>query len=120
MNKVEIGRRGEALAVAYLKKNGYRVLQRNVRMKFGEIDLVARDGNVLCFVEIKARSSVQFGWPEEGLTPEKQRRLGQLALGYLKARRLTEIPVRFDVVSVLIGPDGSGSRLRLIKGAFEL
>ena len=119
MDKIGLGRQGEALAVAYLRKNGYQILERNLRMKFGEIDLVARKAGTLCFVEIKARTSLQFGWPEEGVTAEKQRRLGRLASGYLQRRGLSEVPVRFDVVSVLLAPDGSGSRIRLIKNAFD-
>lgn len=120
MNPVELGRKGEAVAVELLKENGYRILERNVKAKFGEIDLVARDGATLCFVEIKARASLKFGWPEEAVTPRKQWRLGRLAGWYLQVRRLESVPVRFDIVSILFGSDGSPIRTRLIKAAFDL
>ncbi len=117
LNTVPFGRRAEAQAESFLKKNGYRILGRNVRSPLGEIDLVARDGSLLCFVEIKARSSTAFGWPEEGVTREKQWRLARLAQWYLKSRRLGEIPVRFDVVSILMA-EKRVARLRLVKAAF--
>ena len=120
VDNVELGRRGEAVAVRLLKQNGYRILDRNVRAKFGEIDLVARDGATLCFVEIKARASLRFGWPEEAVTPEKRWRLSRLAGWYLQAHRLESVPVRFDVVSILFGSEGSPVRTRLIKSAFDL
>ncbi len=118
--KKGVGPRGEALAAQFLASSGYRLVARNVRSTFGEIDLVARDGQTLCFVEIKARRSTRFGWPEESVTPEKQRRLGRLAEWYCKAYRTGNVPVRFDVVSILFSPDGSVGRTRLIKGAFEV
>ncbi len=94
-------------------------MDRNVRSRFGEIDLVAKEGPTLCFVEVKARRTVRMGWPEEAVTEAKQRRLARLAQWYLKSRRYEDPPVRFDVVSVLFGPEGSVARTRLIKGAFE-
>jgi len=116
---VALGKQGEALAVQALKSNGYRILARNLRVKFGEIDLVAQQGPTLCFVEIKARTSTRFGWPEEGVSHLKQWRLTRLAQWYLQRYRLADTPVRFDVVSILLNSDGSPARTRLIKGAFE-
>jgi len=120
MNKIELGRKGETVAVELLEQNGYRILGRNVRAKFGEIDLVAKEGKTLCFVEIKTRTSLRFGWPEEAVTPEKRWRLSRLARWYLQAHRLESVPVRFDVVSILFDPEGSPARTRLIKSAFDL
>ncbi len=120
MNKTELGRRGEAVAARLLQDSGYRILGRNVKAKFGEIDLVAKEGSTLCFVEIKTRTSLRFGWPEEAVTPEKRWRLGRLASWYLKVHRLESVPVRFDVVSILFGSEGSPIRTRLIKAAFDL
>jgi len=119
IDKLLAGRRGEDEAVGYLRKNGYRILARNLRARFGEIDVVAEDGPVLCFVEIKSRSSIRFGWPEEAVTPQKRQRLVRLASWYLQSHRSNDLrPVRFDVLSILTGPDGP-ARIRLIKGAFE-
>ncbi|MBI3318922.1 MAG: YraN family protein [Candidatus Omnitrophica bacterium] len=118
MNFLSLGKRGEAQALRYLAGQGYRILERNVRSRMGEIDCVARDGGILCFVEIKSRSSLRFGFPEEAVTLKKQWRIARLASSYLKRRGLKNLPVRFDVVSILEGPAGP-CRIRLIKGAFE-
>ena len=119
MNQRELGRKGEEEAVRLLRKSGYRIVGCNVKAKFGEIDVVARDGPVLCFVEIKARRSVTFGWPEEGVTFDKRQRLSRLANWYVQKHRVMGTPLRFDVVSILWNPDGSPARSRLIKGAFD-
>ena len=127
MNKSLAGRGAEELAVAYLRRQGYEVLERNVRMRFGEIDVVARDGPTLCFIEIRSRSSDRFGLPEESINREKRRRLVRLAEGYLQrpsamlraGLREPAGPVRFDVLSILLGADGAPARTRLIKGAFD-
>ena len=120
VNHIEAGKKGEADAVRYLQSNGYRILERNLRAKFGEIDVVARDGPALCFVEIKTRSSIRFGFPEEAVTVWKRQRLLRLASWYLQRRPGgAHSQVRFDVLSILNGPAGSPDRIRLIKGAFE-
>ncbi len=119
LNKRQQGNKGEDLAVEHLKANGYRVLARNVKSKFGEIDCLAQQGETLCFVEIKARSSTSFGWPEESVTRQKQWRLIRLANWYLQSKRLESQPIRFDVVSILCNPDGSLARARIIPNAFE-
>ena len=119
LNKRQQGNKGEDLAVDHLKANGYRILARNVRSKFGEIDCVAQQGKTLCFIEIKARTSTTFGWPEESVHPQKQWRLVRLARWYLQAKRLEEVPVRFDVISLLLNSDGTLARARIIPSAFE-
>ena len=119
LNKRQQGNQGEDLAVAHLKANGYRILARNVKSKFGEIDCIARQGRTLCFIEIKARSSTTVRWPEESVHPQKQWRLVRLARWYLQANRLEEYPVRFDVIPILCNPDGSLARARIIPNAFE-
>ena len=113
-----LGRRGEGHALQLLRAKGYRILGRNVRSKFGEIDVVAEQGRTLCFVEIKARTGLGFGFPEEAVDGRKQQRLRRLALWYLQSRRIPDRPVRFDVVSVLLHPDGRLFRARLIPAAF--
>ncbi|MBI3322391.1 MAG: YraN family protein [Candidatus Omnitrophica bacterium] len=127
MNRTALGRRCEEIAAGCLRRQGYRIIERNVRMRFGELDVVARDGSVLCFVEVRARSSTRFGMPEESVTPLKRRRLVRLAQGYLQrpsARLRAGLrgpsgPVRFDVLSLLLGPDGTPVQIRLIKNAFD-
>ena len=77
--KKELGARGEELAVRYLKNRGYRILERNYRIKLGEIDIIARDRNTLVFVEVKARSSNRFGHPKSAITPQKQRKISMVS-----------------------------------------
>lgn len=119
VERLFLGREGEAHALRLLRAKGYRILGRNVRSKFGEIDVVAQQGKALCFVEIKARTGLEFGFPEEAVDGRKQWRLRRLALWYLQSRRVKNVPVRFDVVSVLLHSDGRLARIHLIPSAFE-
>lgn len=112
------GIRGEDLAVTYLKKKGYKVIARNYRCQWGEIDLIARDKGTLIFVEIKSRSSSGFGLPQDAVDRFKQEKLIQAAKTYMAEHHLQEsIPARFDVVAVHLTP--SGPEMELIKDAFQ-
>ncbi len=91
---------GEDLAAGFLRAQGLRILDRNVRCAMGEIDLVARDGRTLVFVEVRSRSGSRFGLPQDSVSSAKQRRLTQLAKWYLQRHRLDQQPARFDVVAV--------------------
>jgi putative endonuclease len=85
----------------------YRIIETNVRCRLGEIDLVALDGAVIVFVEVKGNRGGRYGAPEEMVTPAKQRRLTRLALWYLQRRGWLGRPARFDVIAVDWGSDGS-------------
>ncbi|WP_022834468.1 YraN family protein [Salisaeta longa] len=104
----EIGDHGEDLAMDFLTTRGYRVMDRNYRFEHGEVDAVcydpaARDGRgELVFVEVKTRSSLAFGTPEEAVTDEKQARIAHAARAYLYERQLEGSPARFDVVTVVL------------------
>ena len=113
----QIGRRGEARAVRFLQSQGYRILSRGFRTRFGEVDIIARDGPVLCFIEVKTRTQKDFGSPVESVTRTKRKRLAQSAQVYLSKKRQREVPVRFDVVAVLESP--AGVEFELFRGAFE-
>ncbi len=112
------GKTGEQLGIEYLKERGYQIVGHNVRAPFGEIDLVAREGNALVFIEIKARRSLAFGRPEEAVTLQKRKQLERLASWYLMKLGDDNFPVRFDVLSVLLAP-GELPEFRLIQGAFD-
>jgi putative endonuclease len=114
------GRRGEELAARLLARRGLVVLERNVRCRLGEVDLVAREGRTLVFVEVKTRRADAPEPPEVAVDARKRARLGRLALGYLAARRLGEGPCRFDVVAVTLGADGEPVAVRHHRGAFGL
>ena len=99
-NRQSLGKRGEDLACAELRRRGYAILARRYRTRFGEIDIVAREGDTFVFVEVKARTTSRFGEGAAAVTGGKQRRIGQMALDYMLRRRVSECPCRFDVVSV--------------------
>jgi len=115
--KIETGKTGEKVAVDFLKKNGYRITEVNYRCPIGEIDIIARDKNELVFVEVKARRSSALGYPEQAVGTKKQKKMSQLALWYLQEKRLTDVRARFDVVAVLMLPEGND--IRLIRNAFD-
>jgi putative endonuclease len=113
-----LGTRGEEIATAYLKRRNYRVLETNYRCRCGEIDIIARDGSVLVFVEVKTRRTATYGPPELSVTPFKQRQISKAALTYLVKNRLMECNARFDVIGVL--PRENPPRIDHIKDAFDL
>ena len=111
-----LGRAGEDLATATLKRQGYKILERNYATPLGEIDLIAQHQGTLVFVEIKTRQTQTFGTAQEAVNSRKQARLYRLAEYYLKQRRLSSRPMRFDVVAISIqGPD---TRVEIIPHAF--
>ncbi len=112
------GRLGEELAADRLESEGYRILERNYRCPFGEMDIVARDGESIVFVEVKSRRSARYGDPQAAVGVRKQETLSRIAQYYLKERNLRGCPARFDVVAVRILPEGN--RVELIRNAFEL
>jgi putative endonuclease len=97
-----LGRSGEDAAAAHLVRLGCSVLERNFRTRAGEIDLIARRGNLVIFCEVKTRRSSQWGLPAEAVNHRKQQRLRRLAGEWLSARRPGRVEVRFDVVSVIV------------------
>lgn len=111
-----LGNQGEQAAAHYLRKHHrFRILVRGYRTTWGEIDLIARDGNTLVFVEVKARRQ---GTPVEAITLEKQRRLTLTALHFLKRHRLLEQRCRFDVVAILWPEDRTAPHIEYIHDAF--
>lgn len=114
----KFGRLGESLAIAHLKKNGYQILDRNYRNCFGEIDVIARQGETIVFVEVKSRSSDRFGPSKAAVDRTKQQKISRVALGYLKQKRQTDKKARFDVVCVDAGQ--KHCRVEIIANAFPL
>jgi len=111
-----VGQEWERLAEKHLREAGYEIRARNFRTRVGEIDFVAQDGNVLCFVEVKGRRGTGFGLPEEAVNAEKQRRIFRAAQAYLQRERLEGVLCRFDVVSIL--QDESVSNVTILRDAF--
>ncbi|MCK5179180.1 MAG: YraN family protein [Candidatus Omnitrophica bacterium] len=118
IQRSQLGRAGEDVAVMFLEREGYHILRRNFRNKLGEIDIIAKDHDTVCFIEVKTRKSDAFGSPFESVTKAKQRKIIYVALSYLKMQGRDEANVRFDVVSVILG-DEDGPQVEIITNAFE-
>lgn len=114
----ELGRRGEELAVGFLKKRGYKIIERNYRCRRGEIDIVAQDKKEIVFIEVKTRRSLRYGLPEEAISFYKREHIIKVGLIYLQQHRLEEVNARFDVVSISMEGE-KVKEIRLIKNAFE-
>lgn len=106
---------GESIACRFLKKNGYKILEKNHRCRYGEIDIIAREKEALCFIEVKSRKSTRFGLPEEYVDARKQKKLLKTAMSYLRKNENPDIDMRFDVISV----DLKKNTCRNIKNAFD-
>jgi len=100
MKNIYLGKEGEEKAVEFLKKNGYRIIERNFRTKIGEIDIIARRKKEIVFIEVKTRSSDNFGLPEEAVGEKKLKKIEKVALMYLNSRKI-DLPFTFEVLSVL-------------------
>lgn len=116
--RAALGRRGEGRAVRYLESLGYEIVERNYRCRHGEIDVIARDGGDLAFVEVKTRRTDEDGCPSAAVDLRKRRRIVLSAWNYLQEKDLGEIDCRFDVAEVYF-VDGRRVRVDLIKGAFS-
>ena len=112
--RLAFGSSGEDLACNELERLGYLILERRYRCKLGEIDIIARDGDVTVFVEVKARDGDAFGGGAAAVTPAKQRTITRVAMDYIARYRLIDRPCRFDVVVV----NGSG-HAEVIRNAFD-
>lgn len=114
-SKLQEGKLGEDIAVEYLKKQGFKIIDRNFRIRGGEIDIVAIDGETLAFIEVKTRSSSEFGTPLEAITPWKLRALIRSAEFYkIKHPRLPEA-MRIDAVAVILDNQNNAVSIELVK-----
>ncbi|MFH1753753.1 MAG: YraN family protein [Candidatus Omnitrophota bacterium] len=113
---VLLGRHCEDEAVRFLKRMGYKIIERNYRSRFGEIDAIAIDRGSLVFVEIKSRSSPLFGPPQLRITKKKRHNIIKTALSYLKRHSSVDAYCRIDVVAISL--DKNKDRIELIKDAF--
>lgn len=117
-DNLTLGFLAEDNAEKFLKSEGYKILERNYKTKLGEIDIIAKDKDTLCFIEVKCRSSDRFGSGFDAVTGLKQRQIAKAALSYLKENNLLDKKARFDVVA--LDYSGSPAKIELIKDAFEL
>jgi putative endonuclease len=116
INKRLLGQRGEEIACKALEKEGYHILDKNFRCRQGEIDIIAEERGVICFVEVKSRFSESFGLPVEAVTGRKQKKLLAAAVIYLEKKKIKSQDLRFDVVSI----DLKTEKASILKNAFDV
>jgi putative endonuclease len=115
--RISLGKNGEDLACRELERRGYVIVARRYRLRRGELDIIARDGPTVVFVEVKTRADQMFGDAAEAVTPLKQLRMTRLAEEYLMRHQLSDCPCRFDVVSILVG--SGAPEIEVIQNAFD-
>jgi putative endonuclease len=118
-NKKDLGDWGENIAAEFLKKQGYLVIDRKFSCPYGEIDLIAREGPIWCFVEVKTRNSSSFGYGYQGVTRLKQKHIIKVAQYYLNQAALYDAPARFDIVSIDL-VSTADYKISLIRNAFYM
>ncbi len=120
---VSIGQKGEETAVKILAKQGYKIIERNFRTKMGEIDIIARDKEYTCFVEVRLRKNNNFGTPADTIDARKRHHIINTAKYYAQKKRIYDTPMRFDVVVInadTFGEELSNISAEVIKDAFRL
>jgi len=117
MKRSIAGNVGEKIAAGFLKKRGYRILETNFRCRTGEIDIVAEKDGCLVFIEVRTKTSVEFGLPEESVTRAKREKLVNTALTYLASHESTPETWRIDFVAVELDQQGKATRLEVIENA---
>jgi putative endonuclease len=115
--RISLGKSGEELACRELERRGYAIIARRYRVRSGELDVVARDGPTIVFVEVKTRVGRMFGDAAEAVTPLKQLRMTRLAEEYLMRHHLTDCPCRFDVVAISV--EGGKTEVEVVQNAFD-
>ena len=118
-SRQNLGQSGEDIAAEFLSKNGYAILTRNYRSRYGEIDIIAKLRDTLVFIEVKTRRGAAYGSPAAAVTHRKQRQISKTAQYYLAERNLFDAPARFDVVCIVIDPD-QRTRIEILPNAFDL
>ena len=119
MNRRQTGDLGEKIACNFLRNNGYQILENNYRCKDGEIDVVCRHRDTLVFVEVRTKKSINFGTPEESITPTKMQHLQAAAIHYEQNHDGLPQAWRIDVVAIQLNPNGKCCRVELIENAVE-
>jgi len=118
-HNIKLGQKAEAIAVSFLKKKGFNILCQNYRSSIGEIDIIAKERDIIVFIEVKARTNTYYGLPKEAVTYKKQQQIIRTALWYLNEKNFFNCPkTRFDVVSILF--NNNQIDIEHIKAAFQV
>lgn len=118
-NNKLLGTFGEDMACSYLESNGYRIIERNFSCKAGEVDIIAMEGDTIAFIEVKCRTSTNYGSPSEAVSYYKQNRIVKTALFFMTKHKIFDYMCRFDVIEVLKEGNKDNLCINLIKNAFE-
>lgn len=116
--RLDLGKLGEELALKKIKRLGYKCIARNYRCSLGEVDLIAKDGECLVFIEIKTRKGKSLGYAKEAIDGRKRRQLSKVALAYMKSNNCCETKSRFDVVAINLSDEED--QIEVIRNAFDL
>ena len=116
--RLDLGKLGEELALKKVKSLGYKCITRNYRCALGEIDLIAKDGDTLVFIETKTRKGKSLGYAKEAINDRKKRQLSKVALLYMKANNCCDTKSRFDVVAINL--IGDKEQIEVVRNAFDL
>lgn len=116
--RLDLGKRGEELALKKIKRLGYKCVTRNYRCSLGEVDLIAKDGECLVFIEIKTRKGKSLDYAKEAIDGRKRRQLSKVALAYMKSNNCCDTKSRFDVVAINLSDEED--QIELIRNAFDL
>ena len=117
-DRITLGKAGEDYACRELERCGYEILARRFRTRLGEIDIVAREGDTLVFIEVKARRTTRFGDPVEAVDWRKRQTIARIAAEYVLRHSIGNACCRFDVVSIVFG-DGLRPRVAIVRDAFD-
>ncbi len=115
-----IGSYGEEIAENHIRNLGYEIMSRNFRCNIGEIDIIARDGNYITFIEVKTRYDKKYGYPREAVTKGKQYKIYKVAQFYILKNRIEKLSFRFDVIEVILNKYCNEHTVTLIKNAFQV
>ncbi len=119
-HRKELGSKGEDIAVRFLKKKGYRIIKRNYRCKYGEIDIIAERDNITAFIEVRTIQAENFGIPQDFITNIKIDHISKSALNYIKKENLFDHSCRFDLMTINFSDTLSEPKIEYIENAFEL
>lgn len=111
----ELGKKGEELAVDFLLKNGYEIMERNYRFDKAEVDIIAKKNDILAIIEVKTRSTIDFGNPQDFVKPKQIQRLVKAVDEYLAVKEL-DVEVRFDIIAIV--KQGNSFQIEHLKNAF--
>ncbi len=119
-SRKEVGNKGEKLAAKFLKRKGYKIIQRNYKCKLGEIDIIAEQDRTIVFVEVKTRRTQEFGPPQNAITAAKRSQISKVALFYIREKKFVDQSCRFDVIGITFSPESRKPRIEHIENAFQL